>query len=84
MVLEKTHKITLYNDDKHNFAEVQSCLIEFCNHDPIQAAQCVTIVDNVGQYDIKCGSFEDMFELVRSLETAGLKAKLHVNESNLY
>ena len=84
MVLEKTHKITLYNDDKHTFAEVQACLIEFCKHDPIQAAQCVTIIDGVGQYDIKSGSFEEMFELITSLENVGLKAELHTNESTLY
>jgi ATP-dependent Clp protease adaptor protein ClpS len=84
MVLEKTHKITLYNDDNHSFLEVQSCLIDICKHDILQAAQCVLIVDGVGKYDIKKGSFEEMFELLGSLEEVGLTVKLHTNESNLY
>lgn len=84
MVLEKTHKITLYNDDEHSFLEVQACLVNFCNHEPIQAAQCVLIVDGVGEYDIKEGSFEEMFELLSSLDEVGLKVKLHTNESYLH
>lgn len=84
MVLEKTHKVTLYNDDEHSFLEVQACLVNFCNHAPSQAAQCALIVDGVGHYDIKSGSFDDMFELATSLEEVGLTVKLHKNESDLY
>ena len=84
MVLEKTHKITLYNDDKHSFAEVQACLIEFCRHDPIQAAQCATIVSNNGKHDVKSGSFDEMFDIITSLADAGLDVKLNMNEGSLH
>ena len=53
MVLEKTHKITLYNDSKHDFLYVIACLIKFCKHSPDQAEQCAVIVDGKGEYDIK-------------------------------
>ena len=82
MVLEKSHKITLYNDDIHDFLYVMACLIKICKHTPEQAEQCAMIVDSKGEYDIKTGSFDDMYEILVSLETLNLKVEL--NESNLH
>jgi len=82
MVLEKTHKITLYNDDKHDFLYVIACLIRFCNHTPEQAEQCAVIVDGRGSYDIKSGSFDDMYEILLSLENLNLNVEL--NEGSMY
>jgi len=76
MVLEKTHKITLYNDEEHSLAFVQSCLINICNHEPIQAAQCATIVDGVGKYDIQIGNFDEMLEVKFSFDECGLKTEI--------
>ena len=82
MVLEKTHKITLYNDEQHDFLYVIACLIKACKHEPAQAEQCAIIVDKKGSYDIKSGSFNDMFEILNELEKYKLKVEL--NESNLH
>ena len=82
MVLEKTHKITLYNDNSHDFLYVMACLIKVCKHSPDQAEQCAMIVDSKGSYDIKSGSFDDMYEILMSLEELNLKVEL--NESNVY
>jgi ATP-dependent Clp protease adaptor protein ClpS len=82
MVLEKTHKITLYNDSKHDFLYVIACLIKFCKHSPDQAEQCAVIVDGKGEYDIKSGSFDDMYELMIDLERHELKVEL--SESSVY
>jgi ATP-dependent Clp protease adaptor protein ClpS len=82
MVLEKTHKITLYNDNKHDFLYVIACLIRFCKHTPDQAEQCAVIVDKKGSYDIKSGSFDDMFEILRDLENMELKVEM--NESSMH
>jgi len=38
-----SHKLVLYNDDKHDFLYVIACLIRCCKHDPIQAEQCAVI-----------------------------------------
>lgn len=82
MVLEKTHKITLYNDSKHDFLYVIACLIRFCKHSPDQAEQCAVIVDGKGSYDIKSGSFTDMYEMLMDLENMELKVEL--SESSVY
>jgi ATP-dependent Clp protease adaptor protein ClpS len=82
MVLEKTHKITLYNDEQHDFLYVIACLIKFCKHSPDQAEQCAIIVDGKGEYDIKLGSFDDMYKMLMDLENMELKVEL--SESNVY
>ena len=82
MVLEKTHKITLYNDSKHDFLYVIACLIKFCKHNPDQAEQCAVIVDKKGLYDIKSGSFDNMYEILMELENMELKVEL--NASSVY
>lgn len=82
MVLEKTHKLTLYNDSKHDFLYVIACLIRFCKHSPDQAEQCAVIVDRKGSYDIKSGSFDDMYDLMVKLEMHDLKVEL--SESSVY
>lgn len=84
ITLEKTHKITLYNDDEHSFEYVTACLIKLCEYDIIQALQCAYIVDGVGKYDIKYGTFDDSLELKLALEELGLKAELEENESTLH
>jgi ATP-dependent Clp protease adaptor protein ClpS len=84
MVLEKTHKVTLLNDDVNSYEYVMACLIRFCQHDPIQAEQCATLTDKVGKCDVKLGNMDNMFELVENLKEMGLKAELSVYESNLH
>jgi len=79
MVLEKTHKITLYNDNSHDFLYVMACLIKVCKHSPDQAEQCAMIVDSKGSYDIKSGSFDDMYEILMSLEELNLKVELNAS-----
>lgn len=82
MVLEKTHKLTLYNDNKHDFLYVIACLIRFCDHNPEQAEQCAVLADGRDSYDIKSGSFDDMYDLMVKLEMYDLKVEL--SESSVY
>lgn len=84
MVLEKTHKVTLMNDDVNSYEFVMACLIKYCEHDLIQAEQCAFITDKVGKCDIKLGGIDTMYRLQQNLEQIGLKAELNVYESNLY
>lgn len=79
MVLEKTHKITLYNDNSHDFLYVMACLIKVCKHSPDQAEQCAMIVDSKGSYDIKSGSFDDMYQILMTLEELNLKVELNAS-----
>jgi len=82
MVLEKTHKLTLYNDSKHDFLYVIACLIRFCDHTPEQAEQCAVLADGRESYDIKSGSFDDMYDLLVKLEMYDLKVEL--SESSVH
>jgi ATP-dependent Clp protease adaptor protein ClpS len=82
MVLEKTHKLTLYNDNKHDFLYVIACLIKFCDHTPEQAEQCAVLADGRESYDIKSGSFDDMYDLLVKLEMYDLKVEL--SESSVH
>lgn len=84
MTLEKTHKITLFNDDEHSFEYVAACLIELCKHDAIQAVQCAHIVDGVGKYDVTSGSFDEVFDLKSAFEEVGLTVEIGEYESNLH
>jgi ATP-dependent Clp protease adaptor protein ClpS len=84
MVLEKTHTLTLHDDDEHSFEYVIACLMELCKHESIQAQQCASIVNGVGKYDIKSGSFDDIFDLKVKLEEVGLITEISENESNLH
>lgn len=84
MVLEKTHKLTLLNDDINSYMYVMACLVKFCDHSRDQAEQCALIAHNVGRCDIKSGDFIDMFELKNELEQLQLKVELEAYASDLH
>ena len=84
MVLEKTHKITLINDDINSYEFVMACLIRFCNHDLTQAEQCAFITDKVGKCDIMNGNIDNMYKLSEELTSMGLKIELDTYAGNLY
>ncbi len=80
----KTHKVTLYNDDKLSFDYVTACLTQICGHTPIQAEQCAILAHNRGQIDIASGSFDKMYEILETLDYVKVGVSLEVYESNLY
>ena len=80
----KTHKITLYNDDKLSFEYIISCLIQICDHTEIQAEQCAILAHNKGQIDIASGSFNKMYELLESLDYVNIETSIEEYESNLH
>ena len=84
MVLEKTHKVTLINDNINSYEFVMACLIRYCDHDVIQAEQCALIAHNKGKTDIASGSFNEMYEILETLNHIKVEASLEKYESNLY
>jgi|TARA_R110001592_G_scaffold361034_1_gene670747 ATP-dependent Clp protease adaptor protein ClpS len=80
----KTHKIVLYNDDVLSFKYVTACLIKVCKHTSIQAQQCALIAHNKGKTDIASGSFNEMYEILETLNHIKVEASLEQYESNLY
>jgi ATP-dependent Clp protease adaptor protein ClpS len=84
MVMEKTHKLTLHNDNENSFEYVIVCLIRFCKHEPLQAEQCAMIVHNNESCDISSGCYAEMELVKENLEEMGLKVSMDSYESSLY
>jgi len=80
----KTHKITLYNDDKLSFDYVTACLTQICGHTPIQAEQCAILAHNRGHIDVASGSFDKMYEILETLDHVKVEVSLEAYESNLH
>ena len=80
----KTHKITLYNDDKLSFDYVTACLTQICGHTPIQAEQCAILAHNRGQIDVASGSFDKMYEILETLDHVKVEVSLEAYESDLH
>lgn len=84
MVLEKTHRLILKNDNENTYLFVIAALMKFCDHDKEQAEQCAIITNNNGKCDIKSGNFVEMMELQNELVDIGLEVELEEHESSLY
>ena len=84
MVMEKTHKIVLHNDDTNSYEYVIACLIRFCKHEPIQAEQCATITHNNKSCDIKSGCYAEMEAVKENLEEMGLKVSMDSYAGDMY
>ena len=81
---DKTHKVTLYNDNKLSFDYVTACLTQICGHTPIQAEQCAILAHNRGQIDIASGSFDKMYKILETLDHVKVGVSLETYESNLH
>lgn len=70
------HEIILHNDDLNTFDHVINCLMEICDHDPIQAEQCAWIVHNNGKCSVKRGPFHVLEPQCTALLDRGLSAAI--------
>jgi ATP-dependent Clp protease adaptor protein ClpS len=69
-------EIVLHNDDVNTFEHVIECLVEICDHDPIQAEQCAWIVHYNGKCSVKRGSFDQLEPRCVALLDRGLSAAI--------
>lgn len=72
----KTHKITLYNDDKLSFEYIMASLIRFCDHTLEQAEQCALIAHSTGKCDIISGPFFEMYEIKNRFDALTIKSEI--------
>lgn len=84
MVLEKTHRLILKNDDENTYLFVIAALMRFCDHGKEQAEQCAIITNNNGKCDIKSGNFVEMMELQNELVDIGLEVELEEYEGSVH
>lgn len=73
---DKENVIVLFNDDVNTFDDVIDALVSACDHTPIQAEQCATLVHYKGKCKVKSGSYEDLAPRCTSLLDAGLSAEI--------
>lgn len=69
-------KLVLINDDFNSFDHVIDCLVAICEHDPIQAEQCVTITHYNGSCIIKTGKFKDLLSFKNDLNQYDLDVEI--------
>ena len=70
------HQIILYNDDFNTFDHVIECLINICDHTPLQAEQCTLIVHYKGKCSVKSGTLIDLKPRLKRLIDANLSAEI--------
>lgn len=74
--LEDVKDLVLYNDDHNTFDHVIECLVEICEHDPIQAEQCTYLVHYTGKCAVKKGSYSELEPLCTALHDRDLTAEI--------
>jgi len=55
---EDVKSLILWNDDINSFDYVIECLVEVCEHNPMQAETCAWIAHYKGKCSVKKGTFE--------------------------
>ena len=68
--------MVLYNDDFNTFDFVIECLIEYCEHEVIQAEQCAFITHYNGKCDIKTGTYSSLKPVKDVLIDKGLNVNI--------
>lgn len=74
---DKENVIVLFNDDVNTFDDVIDALVYACDHTPLQAEQCATLVHYKGKCTVKTGSYEDLVPRCSMLLDAGLSAEIN-------
>lgn len=82
MVLEKTHGLTLVNDNDNDMLYILACIIKVCKMEPLQAEQCVILAHYKKSYKIASGDFDKVFGMHEELKELNIKSE--INEISLY
>jgi len=82
MVLEKTHDLTLLNDNTNDMLYVMACVIKICKMEALQAEQCVMLAHYKKSYKIASGDFDNIFEMHKDLSDLNINSE--INEISLY
>ncbi|MBN3034579.1 MAG: ATP-dependent Clp protease adaptor ClpS [Bacteroidales bacterium] len=71
-LLSGSKELVLFNDDVNTFDFVIQALIDVCEHDPMQAEQCVLIAHFNGKCPVKTGTFEFLKPIYNELTNRSL------------
>jgi len=78
------YRVTMHNDNVHDFPYIMSSLIRFCDYEPIQAEQSALIAHTNGKVNIKHGNWDDMFQLTQILVSLDITATMESYEGNMH
>ncbi len=73
---EVLRNLVLFNDDFNTFNYVIEALVEVCNHDYMQAENCVMIAHYKGKCVVKRGSVLVLGSMKRELDFRDLTAEI--------
>jgi ATP-dependent Clp protease adaptor protein ClpS len=74
--VDKNASLLLFNDEVNTFDYVIEQLIEFCNHDELQAEQCALIAHLNNKCVIKQGKLTDIRKVFGILSDKGLTLEI--------
>jgi ATP-dependent Clp protease adaptor protein ClpS len=77
-ITEYSHSLVVWNDDVNTFNWVIETLIKVCGHTPEQAEQCAIIIDSVGKYAVKNGSYEILKPQCDAITERGINATIEM------
>ena len=72
----KVKSLFLINDDFNSFDYVVDCLTAICDHEIIQAEQCVLLTHYMGSCEIAMGENDDLEPLREDLALYGLNVEI--------
>jgi len=75
LINEEKH-IVIYNDEFNSFQHVISCLVKYCEHNPLQAEQCANIIHHNGKCSVKGGEYKKLKPIHEALLENGLTSKI--------
>ena len=70
------NSLVVFNDNVNTFDWVIKCLVEVCQHDPIQAEQCATIIHYKNKCTVKSGDIDEILPKFNELSTRGLTVEI--------
>ena len=74
--VSQKHSLIIFNDDVTTFDFVIDCLVELCDHDPIQAEQCTTLIHYKGKCDVKSGGYKELEPICTAFLDRGITAEI--------
>lgn len=74
---QQLYNLVLFNDDVNTFEHVIELLIEYCNHDTLQAEQCATLVHFTGKCSVKKGALKELNLISEILAENGLTVEIN-------
>ena len=74
-IVEKS--LYLINDSNNTFGHVINCLVTICEHDELQAEQCMLLTHYTGSCEIAFGKMEELLSLQEDLSLYGLNVEIH-------